>query len=306
METPVPSLSTITDSQTLLNWFLESTPEEVVAAWKIQDGEQKNSITDLTENVRITVRRQLLDSVSGMVADDKLLLSPLTVHVMSETIVHAKRRDDVLQKMKDYRLPPNDFLLSEIKPYVVNSVDVLFKIFLVYSFQYAAIYLQVGRIFKTNNIKLDKDLLDTLILHGASLSKLSRWYELVLITAESERSDFAAQVSDVDLKERKDPLASCLPDDKLVDDLKKALLGTLAEAKVFPRALISLLQKQSDVSVLYIFVNAIVTAATHSDSLSEIDIRSRVAHLAIIQDLITLNNDWLLYWANTSDSALIR
>jgi hypothetical protein len=304
METSTPSLSLIDRAPVLLNWFLQSTPNEVVEAWKIQDNRQKDNITNLAEDVRITVRRQLLDSVSAMISDDKISLTPLTVHVMSETIAHAKRRDEVIKKMGDYRLPPANFVLSEIKPYVVNSLDVLHKLYLIYSFQYAAIYLQIGRIFRNNNIKLSQDTLDTLVIHSAALSRLARWYELVMITSAAENDETA--VSDLVLKDRQDPLAASLPDDRLVEDLKKSLLTTLAEAKVFPRALISLLQKQDDVSVLFVFVNAIITAATHADSLGEVQIRSRVAHLAMIQDLIKLNNDWLMYWSNASSSDKVR
>ena len=306
MESNVPSLREISDSQVLLNWFLQSTPEEVVEAWKLQDGGRRNDITNLCEDVRVWVRRQMLETTTGMVTDAEVQLSPLTVYVISEAIVRAKRREEVVKKLGDYRLTAGDFKLSEIKPYVVNSMSVLNKIYLIYSFQYAAIYLQVGRIFKNGNIKLNQDVLDTLILHNASLSRLARWYELIMITASADELDEQETISDVDLKNRKDPLAASLPDDALVDNLKKSILATLTEAKVFPRALITLLQKQEDVSVLFVFINAIITAATHLDSLSEIQIRERVAHLAQVQDLIKLNNDWLMLWSNTASSEKIR
>ncbi len=288
----------------VLNDLLYANHAEVIESWKALDWQTKDQVFDVIDPIRSTTRRQMLAMVEKLSSDKKLRFSPLTVYVIAEAIASAKTKQDLNQKLARYRIVPGDYKLSEIKPYFVNALDVLNKLYLVYSYPYAAIYLQIARIFTNNNISLDKDTVEALVIHNASFTRICQWYKIALATASVEHTD--EEITNQQLIDSENPIAAAMPSEKMVFDLKRAVVELIAGTKVFPRALINLLKQQDDVSVLFVFVNAIMTAAQHPDKLDEVHVRLRVANVAIVQDIIHLNNQWLAVFGNSVDPDRIR
>lgn len=280
--------------------ILSLSSEELISDWlTLSERSRDQLFPQLVEAYRAT-RSTMTDFVHRMSSDSTLRISPLTVFTLTEKIRKSKSKKDVEESFAQFRIPLKAFQLKEVKPYAVNSIDALGKLYLLTTYNDVTLYLQVARAIKSHKVVLDKDTIEAIALTHAALSTLLLWYRLAAAMSEID-----PELDDKSLED--DPVyVQTAPDPQLVIDTTRQAVDILRSVKIFPPVLIRMLKQEEDLRGFFTLIDAILMVTKSVELQEEMPLRRRLASLTMMHDLIMSNNDWYQYYSNSQFAPTLR
>lgn len=298
-----PTIFSQTEPQALLDALLSADIADIVQEWP------RTLANDVVLRMLVDVDRMIgqtmTETAYSVLADQSLLLSPLTIFTLVDKARQVRSRQEFEKYAKQVRIPLKEgFKLADIKPYAVNIFDALIKLYICMTYQDAQLYMQMASIMRQHPKSFKPEAIDELTIIHARLAMLVRWYRLSLLVEDSAFLDGVVDETKRVATMTADQTRRLFPPPDIVEETVDEMIDCLDRLKAFPNATLRLMAEEDSLSNLFLIVDAILTVMKTPPPRDDLSIRRRVAQHALVYNIVMENSTW--YRNNTSESDLSK
>lgn len=274
-----------TETIELIDSLLKHTDKEVLAEWaSLSESDKVKVLINLNE-VRIYGERNLYRSIKQIMPDNYSLM-PITAFFLAWDIKDLKSVGEVKEHFKKKKIPIRDnFTFSTVKPSIVNSIDILFKVFLAVSYNDAYNYIQVANILKSINQDRASQYIKDIKVSHANISGLISWYRM------AQSFDEARNLAGFD--QEKEPVSYPSPEE--VFKIINTTVDLFKEIGLFVTPILKSLSETTNLISLFVTIDAVLMALTTKITPDYMVLRRKLAFYYILRDFVDDTGGWVLY-----------
>lgn len=261
---------------------LRLSDKDMINYWSSLSSKEREALLLVLVEAKIYTEQTYYQKLNEVVSKPQPL-PPFVAFRLANKVVSTRAKDELATYIKKHNLVLKDSKLEDLKPVMVNSMQVLMRLYLCSSYEDAYSYVEMGKLLKDVNISQTKQEVIQLFQAHTNLNLLLSWYRMAVL---ADYYDYGVMVRQNNQNPDEELANSSYPPAQTIIDLIVTTTDIIDRLRFLPKIIIRSLRESTDLNEFFIVVDSIVVNLAHQFKGDEMKIRRRMAFMSMVRDVM--------------------